>query len=125
MFSSLVVDYLEQTYGSTAAITYAYFDYKELETQNVIGIAVNVLKQLLARFDDIPDDFIDRLNDMQSRARQSVNIASIIELITNAAQHFTSLYFVVDAFDECESSVVKARFRTFVDHLRMANARIL
>jgi hypothetical protein len=102
-----------------------YFDYKDSETQNVINVAANILKQLLSHFADIPNDLMELLYDMRSNARHSLDVSSITKVINAIVPRFASVYVVVDALDECESYTAREQFLKFVERLEEDNAKTL
>lgn len=108
-------------YGDCSAIAYVYFDYKDSETQNVINVAANILKQLISQLADIPNDVMELLYDMRSNARHSLDMLSITKVIGAIVPRFVSVYLVVDALDECESYATREQFLNFVVRLEEAN----
>ena len=101
-----------------------YFDYKDSETQNVVNVAANVLKQLISQFADIPNDIMELLHDMRSNARHSLDLSSIMKVINAIVPRFASVYLVVDALDECESYATREQFLKFLERLEEAKTLI-
>jgi hypothetical protein len=103
-----------------------YFDYNEPETQSVVKIAANVLRQLVSRFDNVPDDVIDVLDRVRSIARHCLSISSITAAIVEIGHRFSTLYLVVDGLHECMNlpdNKFRNEFLVFIDTLHACNTR--
>jgi hypothetical protein len=108
-----VIDRLESLSGDSSAVVFVYIDYKDPATQSVANILANFLKQLLEKFEatPLPLDLCQSLNQIQSKLRSNhVELREYVKLIRCAAKYFVSVYFVIDALDECDSSSFRRSF---------------
>jgi hypothetical protein len=120
----MVVEYLNQKYGAKSAIAYVYFDYKDQETQDVVNLLANILKQALSRLDGISDDLFTVLDDMRSQSRHFLDSSKVIEIIRLVAEHLTRTYIIVDALDECRDSSTRTHLLESLDKLRSKKIKI-
>ena len=119
-----MIDHLERTFGLNAGISFVYFDYKDPETQSCVEIAANMLKQLLSRLPDIPDNLANLLDDIRSDARHSIDISKITKTIGEVVHNFSSIFLLIDALDECESFTARRDLLRLLKLLRGPNIRI-
>ena|ERR1700738_2694490 len=123
---SLIADHLEGVaVKPTPVVVYVYFDYKEIETQNVVNVAADILKQLISRFPEVPDDLLAEFTDIRSDARHSLNFSKVTDLIDEVVHRLSSIYIIVDAFDECESSRDRRHFLKLIGRLASSGVRLL
>jgi hypothetical protein len=116
----MVVEHLNQKYGEKSAIAYIYFDYKDQETQDIVNLLANVLKQILSRLDDISDELFAALDDMRSQSRHFLDSSKVIEVIRLVAEQLSRTYIIVDALDECRDANTRAHLLDILDKLTAA-----
>jgi hypothetical protein len=93
-----------------------YFDYNDSERQTLEDVVTSLLKQLVYQIDTIPPD-LEEAYDLHLhrgiRARPTVNRFSDL-LINCSKQFFTTVFLLIDAFDEC----LEARRPELLVHLQ-------
>ena len=103
------MDYIEQRFKTeNGKVVYFYFDYKAPQTHSATSIAANLLKQLLCQSDSIPS----QLESLYCE-QKGVDLSIIIQLLTSAAERYSSIYAVFDALDECGDGYRKEALELF------------
>lgn len=120
----MVVEHLKQNYGDNSAIAYVYFDYNDHETQDVVNMLANLLKQILSQLGEISDELITAMDDLRSQSRNFLDTSKVSEIIKLASNQLNRTYIIVDGLDECRESSVRAQFLVTIDKLKARNIRI-
>ena len=100
---SIVIDYIQTNPPlSRTAIAYVYFDYKNKDTQNVLSIFCNILRQLLEQTGKVPQE-IQHLYDSLPSERKENNLSmdQCIAFMQIGCQNFDKIFLIFDALDEC------------------------
>ena len=99
----MVIDHLQSsTNFSKIAVAYVYFDYKNNETQNVLVILYNLLRQLLEQLDTVPQELQRNFESFSSRRKENkMTLDECYSFIQNISQKFGKVFLVFDAVDEC------------------------
>jgi NACHT domain len=100
-------------------VIHLYFDYKSQQSQTVVDIAINLLKQLLSRLDNIPNE-LDSLYCANTRP----DLPACKRLLTLCSKQFGTIFAVFDAIDECCDSYRKELLALFA-HLLQSGCKLL
>ena len=97
-FSSIIINYLEQTFKGNAAVAYIYCNYKE-QNQTAINLVASLLQQLVQGQSVISNDII-AIYRRHSRKQTRPSFAEYSELLESEAHRFSKVFIVIDALDE-------------------------
>ena len=98
------MDHLQRTFSSKDdAVTFLYCNYKEREQQTVNNLVSSLIRQLIDQIDFVPEDLSSLY---KSRAKHGTRPSrfQLHELLISTASHFSTLFLVIDALDECSES---------------------
>jgi len=100
--SSLVIDKLcDEAIGQDTAITCFYFDYAMRKEQSAINMLGSLLKQLVSRFEPIPDAIVQEFQDQKKViGGRGLQISEILEMFQTIAAGVRT-FICIDALDEC------------------------
>lgn len=120
-FRSIAINDLESRFGAdgNVQILHLYLDYKSQQSQTAVNIGLNLLKQLLSRLNEIPEE----LEDLYSRGTRP-DLAVCKRLLTSLNQKVPQIFAVFDAVDECHDSHQKEVLALFGD-LQQSGYRLL
>lgn len=89
------------------ATAYIYLDYQDRKTQSAANVLSCLLKQLLRRFEPHawPNEIFESLRAEFSDAHNmcTLTIRELTDHIFICAKHFSKVFIVIDALDECEN----------------------
>jgi hypothetical protein len=101
VFSSIVVDYLTNTFkDNNIAVVGIYCDYKEFNQQSTSKYLASLLQQLIIQRGTIPDQ-IKNAYVAHSRKQTAPSFPEYLDLLQGQMQAFTRVYIIIDALDEC------------------------
>jgi len=100
--SSLVIDKLcDEAIKEDSAVTCFYFDFATRGEQSAINILGSLLKQLVSRFNPIPDAIVQEFQNQKKviggRGPRIPGILNMFQAITTTVRTFVC----IDALDEC------------------------
>ena len=100
--SSLVIDKLcDEAINQGSAVTCFYFDFATRGEQSAINILGTLLKQLVSRFNPIPDAIVQEFQNQEKviggRGPRIPGILNMFQAITTTVRTFVC----IDALDEC------------------------
>lgn len=87
----------------TDAVAFVYCNYKERAQQTSDHLISSLVRQLLDRRSAIPDQ-LHSLYDRSKHQDRRPSGSELLELLSTVASKFSSLFFVIDALDECSES---------------------
>ncbi|KAL8689137.1 MAG: hypothetical protein Q9218_005122 [Villophora microphyllina] len=125
VLASVVVENLMQTVvGKDHAFAFIYCNYKERAQQTYNNLVSSLIRQLIEREGKLPND-LGQLYHRHSAKGTRPNQSELVGLLGIVALEYESLYFVIDALDECDDS--EGTRSAFVPSLRTAlpNACVL
>jgi hypothetical protein len=100
---SIIIDYLEQNYKSNdVGVAYIYCNYKE-RGQTAANLASSLLQQLVEQ-QPVVSESITALYDNHVKRLTRPSLVEISSSVQREARHFSRVYLVVDAMDECSES---------------------
>lgn len=99
---STIIQKVMSTYRGSAgtAVAYFYFDFKDREKQNTIGMLRSLLFQLFKSCDTIPDE-VDRLYE-KHKTHLCPPLEELRSLLKAVSGCFTRCFIILDALDECD-----------------------
>ena len=101
---SSIVENLEQAHSGLAnAIGFIYCNYKERAQQSGDNLISSLIRQLIDRGSSFPDELRSLYNRNRNQARRPSR-SELLELLSNVASAFSSLFIVIDALDECDNN---------------------
>lgn len=113
-----MIDYLEKTLGEDCIVTFAYLDYKDKDTHSAINVAANLLRQLVARFDNVPRELYEIFERSRKDRRHSKELEELREWMLKCTEYLPSVFLILDGIDECEDEVARQKIVKFLDCLK-------
>ncbi|KAI3573063.1 hypothetical protein IWW34DRAFT_888169 [Fusarium oxysporum f. sp. albedinis] len=106
ILTSIVVDFLDSKCGNDAeiGITYIYCSSGRQHEQKVDDLVASVLKQLTQCRSSLPES-VRSLYDQHNAKRTRPSLDEISALLQSVVAMYSRIYIIVDALDECRSSV--------------------
>lgn len=103
IYRSNIIDGLQHRYGKDCAVVYAYVDYKIAATQCVRNILPSLVKQLYRSLEPVPKELSTCLQELSEKVRShQVDSQDYVNLIHRCAKHFSTVFILFDALDECD-----------------------
>src|SRR6266496_5420452 len=81
------------------------------------NIAANILKQLVAKFDEIPRDLLQLFEKRRQDPRHFKELKELRGWILKCAEYLPSVSIVLDALDECEDVSARSTIVSFLHGL--------
>ncbi len=105
MTASVVVDHLQATFlnDPDVGIACLFCNYKRRAEQTSSDLLAGLLKQLVQQLRSMPKE-VEVLYEKHTKTKTRPPFAEITSVLRACLSHFSKLYFVVDALDECENS---------------------
>lgn len=111
---SLVIDHLRiERSDQDSALVFAYFDYRDQESQSAENVVASFLKQAVSTRPIISKTVLDTFRDQKS-LDQRPRLQDLERLFSHVCQEIGRVFIIVDALDECDET--KHR-KTFLDVL--------
>lgn len=121
---SLAIDELMKESRSTCPVAYFYFNYREADKKDSYSVLSCLLRQVVARLDDIPPELVQMKLNKGNSGRMDLEECKRMMAICLATTERT--YFVLDALDECDySRNRKALLQTLHDLAQVPQTRLL
>jgi hypothetical protein len=115
IYRSLVIDYLEQRFGSDTGIAYVYLNYMKHESQTADSLIASLLRQFVQRKNEVsPDILATRVRHSMKGSHPTYEEWS--ELLLSEVSRFPKAFIVVDALDECSEDGVRDSFLQGIRH---------
>ena len=102
LLRSVVVDHLQNHFnGQNVAVLCIYCNYKKQDEQTVSELVASLLKQLV-QDRSVTSDQVKTLYKVYHDARKSIpGLADLMTVLQSEIRHYSKVYIVVDALDEC------------------------
>ena len=101
MMAAITIDYLLRTMqGNNIGVAYLYCNYKAHADQNTTNLLSAILKQLIQAQSFIAKPVV-RLYNHHARRRTRPSPEEIFSALQSVLASHSSVYLVIDAFDEC------------------------
>lgn len=100
---SIVVDHIQSnTPLSNTAVAYIYFDYKNKDTQSVLSVFCNIVRQMLEQIANVPQEIQQFYDSLPSEHKENnLNVDQCFAFILIVCKDFDRVFLVFDALDEC------------------------
>ena len=98
------------------AIAYFYFDYREQEAQSAEVAVASLLKQLCLAKSKLPQPVLELYTKLKGQKRPQLQ--DLEQAMLSTCRAFDGVYVVIDALDECDSSVHRKAFLKFLNDMR-------
>jgi hypothetical protein len=102
--SSIIQDLDTKRAAGSASVIYYYFDFRDAEKQNRIGLLSSLLIQLAAESDPCYEILSRLYTTHACGARKPTDVALARCLKDMLEQHRQATYIVIDAIDECPNT---------------------
>ena len=105
ILTSIVIDYLERTFGNDHSIGIAYFycNFRRQQEQSPLDILASLLKQLVQGQIHFPE-FVKDLYDHHKQKRTRPSSDEITKLLQSVIAGYSRTFIIIDALDECNVS---------------------
>lgn len=101
MMAAITIDYLCQTESSDGVgVAYLFCNYKGQADQSLSSLFAALLKQLVQSRPDIAA-LVRHIYDKHSKRNSRPSVDEILRTLQSACLNYTTVYFIVDALDEC------------------------
>ncbi len=100
--SSIIEDIIALRDAGRASLAYFYFDFRDVDKQNLQNLLPSLLLQLSAQ-SDLCYDILSRLYFAHNRGLQTPSDRTMIECLKEMLTHEAQgpIYIIMDALDEC------------------------
>lgn len=100
---SIVVDHIQSNPpSSNTAVAYIYFDYKNKDTQKVLSVLCNILRQFLEQVGKVPQEIQQFYNSLPSeRKENNLNVDQCFAFMQIVCKDYDRVFLIFDALDEC------------------------
>lgn len=102
ILTSIIIEHLQGGFSKDqkVGIAYIYCDFKRQSEQKAEQLLLSLLKQL-AKQDPLPE-IVKSLYDRHKRQGTRPTLTEISRALRSVCAHYSPVYIVVDAIDECE-----------------------
>lgn len=102
VLSSIVIQHVLQECGedSGEVLTYFYFDFNDMQKQDVERMVRSLIYQLLQQCVKIPGD-LDTLFSSCKNGQQEPSLDALLNVMRQMTKDFPQVFIVLDALDEC------------------------
>jgi hypothetical protein len=100
MMAAIAIEHLCRTAQADVGLAYLFCNYKSQVDQSVYGLLSALLKQLVQSRIDITAP-VKHLYDHHSKQKSRPFLDEIFTSLSTICSHYTGVYFVVNALDEC------------------------
>jgi len=104
-------------------IAYLYCDYQDQTDQNPENLTASLVKQL-ARKQIVMPPRLEELYNKFSRGGKRPDLKELTALLLQLSGSFLQTYIVVDALDECESTVHRKQFLSVLQAMEDAHIKL-
>jgi ankyrin repeat domain-containing protein 50 len=99
-----IISYLQNAFPkSDIGIAFIYCNYKEKDKQTVIGLIASLLRQLVERHDNIPDE-VQELYASRLALKTRPGLMDYSKILQLIAAKYSKVFLVIDALDESNES---------------------
>ncbi|RDW79059.1 ankyrin repeat domain-containing protein [Aspergillus mulundensis] len=103
---SMIIDFLEQKFGrrGNIGIAYLYCSFRQRPTQTFRDLLASLVRQIVQRDHAIPDCVRDAYSQARNKKIQP-SVSELLQFLQLFSNQLSRVFIVVDALDECESTV--------------------
>ena len=125
--SSIVIDQIlsEKALGTSgdAALAYFYFDYREQDGQTPNAFVAGLLRQVAVQTRDFPQSLLDFYEHFKHDRAQAATV-DLFAIFRQVYASFEKCYIIIDALDECRSSIYRQEILEVVSGLDLEIVRL-
>ena len=125
--SSIVIDQIlsEKALGPSGnvALAYFYFDYREQDGQTPNDFVASLLRQIAVQKVNFPQSLLD-FYECYRHDRAQAATADLFATFRQVYTSFEKCYIVIDALDECKSSLFRKEILKIVSDLDLQIVRL-
>jgi hypothetical protein len=104
MVAAIAIDYLlKSVHSGSHGVAYVYCNYKAREEQDVYRMLAAILKQLVQGQPSLVEP-IERLHKQHAKRGTRLSFDEVFSTLRDVIAHYSTVYIVVDALDECQDS---------------------
>ena len=109
--------------SGNAALAYFYFDYREQDGQTPNAFVASLLRQIAVRKVDFPQSLLD-FYEHYKHDRAQAETAALFATFRQVYSSFEKCYIIIDALDECRSSLYRKEILKIVSGLDLQIVRL-
>jgi len=118
------VNHISSIFSSkNVGIAYLYCDYQDQTDQNPENLTASLVKQLARKHGVMPPR-LEELYNKFSRGGKRPDLEELTALLLQLSGSFLQTYIVVDALDECESTVHRKQFLSVLQAMEDAHIKL-
>ena len=121
--SSIVIDQILSERASGTSLAYFYFDYREQDAQTPNDFVASLLRQIAAQKVDFPQSLLD-FYEHYRHDRAQAETADLFATFQQVYASFEKCYIIIDALDECKSSLYRKEILKIVSGLDLQIVRL-
>ena len=106
-----------------AALAYFYFDYREQDRQTPDDFVASLLRQIAVRKVDFPQSLLDFYEHYRNERAQDAT-DDLFAIFRQIYTSFEKCYIIIDALDECKSSLYRKEILKIVSGLDLQIVRL-
>ena len=114
---------LSQNEAANIGVGFIYFERQESQQQNSDLVTRSLLRQLAQQNQHV-FQYLEDLYKEEPHKPANLSTNSLNSAIMFAISHFSQVYFILDALDECDEITVRRPLLAIVLNLERAGARI-
>ncbi|KAH8727407.1 ankyrin repeat domain-containing protein [Phaeosphaeriaceae sp. PMI808] len=104
MVAAIAIDHLlESVKSSSYGVAYVYCNYKAQEEQDTSRMLAAILKQLIQARPSLVEP-VERLHKLHANRGTRPSFNEILSVLQDVLTHYSTIYIIVDALDECQDS---------------------
>ncbi|KAF2678030.1 ankyrin [Lentithecium fluviatile CBS 122367] len=104
MVAAIAIDYLlKSVQSSSHGVAYVYCNYKAQEEQDASRMLAAILKQLVQARPSLAEP-VERLHKQHADRGTRPSPDEVFSALRDVVSHYSTVYIVVDALDECQDS---------------------
>lgn len=129
VLSSVVVDHIKGRVAKdpqNSRLAYAYFDYRHRQGSQTETIVASLAKHLIRSQETIPDIVMQTFRDYSGQDKKP-DLETSIGFFCEVARHFSKLFVIFYALDECNDEDRELFLGRFIGHIlqNVPRARVL
>jgi Cdc6-like AAA superfamily ATPase len=104
IIAAIAIDHLlKSVHSSSYGVAYMYCNYKSQEEQDVSRMLAAILKQLV-QGQPLLAGPVERLHKEHAKTGTRLSFDEVFSALRDVLAHYSTVYIVVDALDECQNS---------------------
>lgn len=109
--TAVAIDHLLKAWSDTigVGVVYVYCNYKAQIDQNVADLLAAILKQLVQARPSIAEP-VEHLHKHHAKKGTKPSLEEIFKALQSVLKNYSSVYFAIDALDECSNRATRRQF---------------